>query len=178
MQIPDLLTARLILRAPRPEDFDAAFAMWTDPVTVRFIGKRAQTREEVWGRILRYIGHWQTLGYGFWTIAGKDGAFLGECGFGDFHREIAPPIALPEMGWSLASHAHGQGFAAEALAAAVAWGDVHLTAPRTACIIDPGNAPSLRVAARIGFREILRTTYRGDATVLLERAREARGSGA
>jgi RimJ/RimL family protein N-acetyltransferase len=172
MIAPELTTARLVLRAPRPDDFDAALAMWTDPQVVRFIGGRAQSREEVWGRILRYIGHWRTLGYGFWTIADRDdGAFLGECGFADFHREIAPAIDVPEMGWALVSGAHGQGYASEALAAAAAWGDAHLDAPRTACIIDPDNAPSLRVAARLGFRETRRTLYREAPTVVLHRLR-------
>jgi RimJ/RimL family protein N-acetyltransferase len=172
VQIPELRTDRLVLRAPQPGDFEAALAMWTHADVVRFIGKRAQTREEVWGRILRYIGHWHTLGYGFWSIT-LDGAFIGECGFGDFHREIDPPIAWPEMGWSLAPAAHGKGFAAEALRAVVAWGDENLNTPRTACIIDPANIPSLRVAAKIGFRETLRTTYRGDETVAFERNRGA-----
>lgn len=172
MQIPELRTARLVLRAPHPDDFDAAFAMWTHLDVVRFIGKRIQTREEIWGRILRYIGHWQTIGYGFWSIT-LDGAFVGECGFGDFHRDIAPEITVPEMGWSLAPHVHGKGIASEALRAAVGWGDANLATARTACIIDPENTPSLRVAERIGFRETLRTTYRGDPTVMFERERGA-----
>lgn len=169
VRIPELETARLVLRAPRPEDFAASFAMWSDPEVTRFIGGRPQTREETWGRILRYLGHWQVFGWGFWTIATKDGAFVGECGFADFHREIAPEIDAPEMGWSLASQMHGKGYATEAILAAAVWGDAHLGAPRTMCIIDPANAPSLAVAAKAGFVEHARTTYRDAPTVMMAR---------
>lgn len=171
MGIPELRTARLVLRPPAPGDFDASFAMWTHPDVTRFIGKRPATREETWGRILRYIGHWQAFGWGFWTIATHDGAFVGECGFSDFHRELTPPIVVPEMGWALSPTAHGRGYASEALVAACAWGDANIDASTTACIIDPENAPSLRVAEKIGFREVLRTTYRSDPTVVFERRR-------
>ena len=37
------------------------------------------------------------------------------------------------------------------------------------CIIDPDNTPSLRVAERCGFHEYARTTYKGEAIILLER---------
>jgi RimJ/RimL family protein N-acetyltransferase len=69
----------------------------------------------------------------------------------------------------LAPWAHGQGFAGEAVTAVLAWADGVLRAPRTVCIIDPDNAASLRVAARAGFREVTRTTYKGGPTVLFER---------
>jgi RimJ/RimL family protein N-acetyltransferase len=36
-------------------------------------------------------------------------------------------------------------------------------------MIDPANAPSLRVAGRCGFREYARTTYKGEPTILFER---------
>lgn len=39
------------------------------------------------------------------------------------------------------------------------------------CIIDPGNAPSIRVAEKMGFREIARTTYKGSATIVFRRPR-------
>jgi RimJ/RimL family protein N-acetyltransferase len=53
--------------------------------------------------------------------------------------------------------------------AVLAWADGSLRAARTACIIDPDNLPSLRVAAHCGYRERVRTTYKGSPTVLLER---------
>jgi RimJ/RimL family protein N-acetyltransferase len=37
------------------------------------------------------------------------------------------------------------------------------------CIIDEGNAASMRVAAKCGFREWTRATYKGTPTLLFER---------
>ncbi len=144
--------------------------MWADPAVTRYIGGRPFSREETWARLLRYIGHWEALGYGFWAVEEKaTGEYAGDLGFADFHREIEPPIDVPEAGWAFRSEVHGRGYATEALTAAVAWADVHLAAPRLACIVDPPNTASFRVAAKCGFRECRRAIYRGEPIVLLDR---------
>src|SRR6266700_2377014 len=145
--------------------------MWGDPVVTRYIGGRPFTREEVWSRILRYAGHWAWMNYGFWAIEEKNtGLFAGEAGFADFQRLIDPPLKdIPEIGWAFAPHAHGKGYATEAVAAVVAWGDERFGKARTACIIDPGNKASIRVAEKCGYREWRRTEYHGYAQILFER---------
>lgn len=174
--IPVIETPRLRLRAHRVTDFADCAAMWADPVVVRHIGGRPSTREEVWSRILRYAGHWALMGYGYWLVEDKEsGRFVGEAGFADFRREIEPAFGgAPEIGWALAPHAHGRGLATEAVAAAVAWGDRHLGAAATVCMIDPENAVSARVAAKCGYAEYARADYKGMHTVLYRRA--ARGA--
>ena len=58
---------------------------------------------------------------------------------------------VPEAGWMI-HHAHcGRGYAAEAMHAALAWFDRTQGAQRIACMIEAGNAPSERLAARLGF---------------------------
>lgn len=100
------------------------------------------------------------------------GRFVGEVGFGDFRRDMSPSFGdTPEAGWVLAPWSHGRGYATEAVAAALAWGDARFEAGRTVCMIDPRNAPSLRVAAKSGYVEYGRTDFRGSAVVLLERPR-------
>ena len=64
-KIPVLETARLFLRGHEIGDFENTAAMWADPQGTRHIGGRAFSREESWARLLRYVGHWQMLGYGF-----------------------------------------------------------------------------------------------------------------
>ncbi len=59
---PTLITERLILDAHRLEDFDDLAAMWADPAVVRYIGSTPRDKEDSWGRLLRYIGHWKLLG--------------------------------------------------------------------------------------------------------------------
>jgi RimJ/RimL family protein N-acetyltransferase len=169
--VPIVETERLVLRRHRKEDFADYLAMWTDPEVTRFIGGRPSTREEAWSRLLRNIGHWAELGFGYWVVTEKaTGRFAGEVGFADFQREIEPSLeGIPEIGWALAPHAHGKGYATEAVRAAVAWSDGHVKPVRTACIISPDNAPSLRVAEKCGYRELQHTTYKDKPTIVCVR---------
>lgn len=173
---PTLETERLVLRAHGLDDFEDSLALWTDPAVTRFIGGKPSTREEVWARILRYVGHWSLLGFGYWAITDKaTGGFIGEVGFADFRREIAPSLdGIPEIGWALLPAAHGKGYATEAANAAIAWGEKHFGPVRTACIIAPENGPSIRVAERCGYRECARALYKGNPTIMF--VREGAGS--
>lgn len=167
--IPVIETERTILRPHRLADFDAYAEMWADPVVTRFIAK-PRTREESWQRFLRHAGSWSLIGYGFWAVEEKaTGRFIGEAGFHDLKREIEPSIeGIPEAGWGFVAAMHGKGIASEVVGAVVAWGDRRFSG-RTVCIIDPVNGASLRVAEKNGYREIDRTTYHGEPTILLER---------
>lgn len=99
----------------------------------------------------------------------SDGRLAGEVGFADFKREIEPPIDVAELGWVLVPRMHGKGYGTEAVRAALAWGDRHFGSARSVCLIAPENAPSIRVAEKCGYREILRTTYKDEPTLLFER---------
>lgn len=169
---PVIETERLILRGQRREDFEAFLQIWSDPEVTRFIGGKPSKREEAWNRLLRNIGHWEEMGFGPWMICEKDGgALIGDIGFANFQRTLEPSFGeTPEIGWVMSPTVHGKGYASEAIAAALAWGDANFEGPRTVCIIDPGNAASLRVAAKNGFREYARADYSGEV-VLLERFR-------
>ena len=161
------------MRGHRPEDLAESFAMWSDDNVVRYIGGRAFTREEVWARLLRYAGHWHWMGFGYWVLEEKaTGRFAGEVGFAEVKRGIELlPEPVPEIGWTLARWAHGQGFATEAVGAVVDWGKARFgPGRRTVCVIHPENVPSLRVAEKCGYREFARTAYKGGVSVLLSRA--------
>jgi RimJ/RimL family protein N-acetyltransferase len=173
--VPLIETERLKLRAHRKEDFRECAGMWAHPDVVRYIGGRPFSAEEVWARMLRYVGHWQWMEFGFWAIEEKaTGAFAGELGFAEFKREMEPPIlGVPEIGWVLAPRAHGQGYATEAVRAVVAWGDERFGSARTVCLIHPENLRSVRVAEKCGYQEFRRTTYKGQETIVFERPRLA-----
>jgi RimJ/RimL family protein N-acetyltransferase len=164
-------TPRLILRGHTLEDFEALHAMWNEPAVYRHITGRPSTREESWNRLLRYIGHWILLGYGYWAVEERATVrFLGEMGFADFHRDIDPPLeGRPELGWVIKTAAHGMGYATEALNTIAAWGDAHFGGKETVCMIAPENTASIRVAKKIGFVEKLETTYKGEPTVVFYR---------
>src|SRR5262249_28394032 len=149
-EVPTIVTERLRLRGHREEDLDDCAAMWADPVVTRYIGGSPLSREEVWSRILRYVGHWALLGYGFSAVEERrGGAFVGGLGFADFRRDMSSSVlGLPEAGWVLATRYHGVGYATEAVRAIIAWGESHFGSPRSFCMIDPGNAASIRVAEK------------------------------
>lgn len=142
--------------------------MWADPMVTRYIGGKPFAEEESWARLLRYVGHWVLLGFGYWVVEEKaTGKFVGEIGFADYKRDMQPSLKdMPEIGWVLAAQFHGNGYATEAVRAAVGWGDAHFGASQTACIIHPENLPSIRVAAKCGYREFQLATYKGWPTIV------------
>jgi RimJ/RimL family protein N-acetyltransferase len=148
--------------------------MWAEAEVTRFIGGKPLTGEETWLRMLRHAGHWSLLGFGYWVVEERlTGTFLGEAGLAEFRREIEPSIVgIPEAGWVFAGSAHGKGYASEAMRAVLAWGETRFGNDRSVCLIDPENAPSLRLAERLGFKEEVRTTFRGKATIVLGRGME------
>jgi RimJ/RimL family protein N-acetyltransferase len=172
----ELSTDRLMLRPVSIEDFDELVALWADEAFARPIASRGPfTREEVWFRLLRDLGHWQALGFGNWSIrTTATGDYVGSVGVLDYRRETRPPMEAPELGWGVAPRFQCQGLAREAVDAALAWCDAVLKAPRTWCMIDPPNAPSLKLAGRVGFRQYERGTYQGKAMILLERSTPTR----
>ena len=172
MVAPTIQTTRLVMRAHRVDDFAASAAMWSDPEVVRYISGRPSTAEQSWSRLLRYAGQWSLLGFGYWMVEEHaTGAFVGEVGFADYHREIEPSlVGMPELGWVLASAAHGKGYATEAVRACVAWAGEHFpSGTRLACIIAPENTASVRVAEKCGLRFEQNTTYLGQPTLLFVR---------
>jgi RimJ/RimL family protein N-acetyltransferase len=168
---PVIETQRTLLRAHRLDDFEAYVAMWADPAVTRFIGGKPRSREESWIRILRYVGMWQLIGYGLWAVEEKaTGALIGEAGFHELKREIAPSFeGTPEAGWAFVPAVHGKGLASEVVQAFHEWAKGRPGFEKTVCMIDPDNGASIAVARKSGYRETARTVYHGAPTVLLER---------
>jgi RimJ/RimL family protein N-acetyltransferase len=170
-EVPVIETERLRLRCHRLEDFADCAAMWAEPGVVRFIGGKPLTREEAWARMLRYVGHWALLGFGLWAVEERaSGEYVGDVGFANFQRDVQPALPdVPEIGWVLATRAHGKGYATEAVRGATAWGDVRFSGSRTVCLIHPDNLASVHVAEKCGYREVDRPTYKQHTTLLFMR---------
>jgi RimJ/RimL family protein N-acetyltransferase len=161
-------TERLLLRAHRPADLDACAGMWNDPAVYRHISGKGASRFETWGKMLRYAGLWTLLGYGYWAVEERaTGDYVGDLGFADFKRDIEPGFSgLPEIGWVFAPATHGRGYATEAARAAVEWADAHIVAPRSFCLVAPGNQRSIRVAEKVGYLPAESIIF-GDAPTLV-----------
>jgi len=159
-------TKRLILDPATLDDFQDIHALWNDPATLVFLGDPS-TEEEAWSRLLKYIGHWSAFGFGFWMLReATTGRYVGEAGLAYHKRNLGSD---PEAGWALAGAGQGKGYAREALAAIFSWADVHLSAARTICLVDPANLASVRLAESIGFQKASETDLRGKRVILFER---------
>jgi RimJ/RimL family protein N-acetyltransferase len=168
---PPIETERLRLRGHQLEHFSALAAMWTDPITTRYIGGKPCNEQESWSRLLRYVGHWALLGFGYWAVEEKSsGKFIGETGFANLKRSIEPSLGdTPEIGWVFASESHGKGYAAEAVRAVIAWGESHFARRETTCIIHSENVRSIHLAEKFGYRQVRTAMYEGHATLVFVR---------
>lgn len=159
-------TPRLFLRLPTHSDFQPIVEMFGEGPVSRHIGKLS--RAEIWTRLLRDVGHWQLMQFGLFSIVERStGLYVGKVGHAIFERQLGRAQTNIEMSWTLRSEFHGRGYAREAAEAAQAWFERDHR-QRTACLIALENIPSLRLAERLGYREIDRVSReKGDAIVLV-----------
>lgn len=171
--LPILTTERLVLTPVALTDFEDLKLIWADETFTSAITGRALAAEEVWFRLLRDIGHWHALGHGNWSMRTRDtGAYVGSVGILNYQREVEPAFDAPELGWGAAPAFQGKGLAREGLEAALAWADAVMDAPRTVCMINPDNLPSLKLAERVGYRPYADGAYKDSLVILLERLRD------
>ncbi|HWF01886.1 MAG TPA: GNAT family N-acetyltransferase [Caulobacteraceae bacterium] len=138
-------TPRLLMRAPRIEDFDAWAQFCSDAETMRYLGG-ALTRPAAWRNMLTFTGAWRLQGFGYFSVIEKaTGAWIGRVG---------PwfPEAWPggEVGWGIARAHTGRGYAVEAATAAIDFVFDKLGWEQVIHVIDPDNQPSQAVAKRVG----------------------------
>jgi len=142
-------TERLVLRPPRNEDFDRFADLQGNADAARFIGGQV-SRAEAWRRFLWQPGAWMVQGFGMFSVIEKTS--------GRWAGQIGPwkPEGWPgnEVGYSFHPDAWGRGYATEAGTAAIDWAFEHLGWEDIIHCIDADNAPSQRVAQRLGSRKL------------------------
>jgi RimJ/RimL family protein N-acetyltransferase len=148
---PDLRieTDRLLLRPPRREDFDAWAAFMADEEAARRIGGPL-SRPMAWRGLVAMAGSWALQGFGMFSVLERGtAAWVGR--LGPWMPEGWPG---PEVGWGIVRSRWGRGYATEGSAAAIDWAFDALGWEEVIHCIDPGNAPSIRVAERLGSRSL------------------------
>ena len=168
---PTIETERLVLRAWTKADFRPWFAIMQQPEVHRHFGPNPIGMEDCWRRLVASVGSWQVLGFGSWAVERKaDGRLVGNVGLFNAWRALEPEFGeQPEMGWIFSGETHGQGLAGEACRAALDWAEASLAPTPIWAIIAPENAPSIRLAEKLGFERVGETSYHGDATIVLKR---------
>lgn len=168
---PAIETKRLRLRGHDLADYADCVAMWSDLAVVRYTIREPSPPQRTWLRMLGYRGHWAWLGFGYWAVEEKvSGRYIGELGFADFKRATRLSLeGMPEIGWVLAPWAQGNGFATEALRAAIAWADEQIQSRRTVCIIHRENQRSFRVAEKLGYDVVLQAPSDAEPEAILAR---------
>lgn len=165
-------TERLLLRPHTIDDFPAYHAMNVDPRVIEYIAAgKPSTEEESWNKLMRNAGFWPILGYGLFAVIEKaSGVYAGISGIARFGRGLGEDFdPFPEAAWSVAGPAHGKGYASEAAIAAHDWFQANHGPARTVCIIDAENAPSLRVADKLGYRAYGEAVYKEKRVIKFER---------
>ena len=147
--MPTLETKRLTLRMLGESDFEAYAEMVADLDVMRFIGDgKTLSRPFAWRSLASMVGHWHLRGYGPWAVEERStGQLAGRIGFWN-------PDGWPgfELGWILRRQFWGRGYATEGARAALDFAFTRTEQPAVISLIYPENAPSIRVAERLGER--------------------------
>lgn len=152
MSGPFLLTERLELWQPVRDDLTPLFEIISEAETRRYLGPEPAMPDHFM-RFTRNAGSWTLYGYGTLMVRerGGDGTLLGNCGIFHSWRGLGEDFDdRPEAGWILRESAVGKGYAGEIMRAVLAWYDAAF-GTEVVCLIDPDNAPSLKLAAKLGF---------------------------
>lgn len=145
-----LLTPRLRLRRLDDDDAEFLHALYNDPDFLRNIGDRGiHTIADARAFIARGPrAPYADVGHGLLCVEEREpGRRLGVCGL--VRRDFLPAA---DLGFALLPAARGHGFAQEAAQAVVEFARVELKHARLFGVVQPGNAPSIRVLESVGMR--------------------------
>ena len=142
---PELRTERLLLRQWRVSDFEVYERYYSDVRTARFVGG-VMSPDRAWRHMAAVIGHWELMGFGYWAAEELEtSTFVGCVGLWKSHGW--PEL---ELGYWLTEATIGKGYATEAGQASLDYAYGVLGVDTLVSYIAPSNAPSKRVAERLG----------------------------
>jgi ribosomal-protein-alanine N-acetyltransferase len=147
----DLLTDRLLLRRPSPEDVDAILAVHRHPAAIAHNPSDALAdRVEAQALLCRWLDQWRRCGFGYWTVRWREQLpVLGFCGLKSMQLRGQPVINLF---YRVDPNAWGRGIATEAALRVVEWARINRSSRPVIARIRPENLASARVALKVGLR--------------------------
>lgn len=146
----DIETERLLLRRWRDGDVAPFAELNADPEVMRHFPAPLTAADSL-AMVDRIRGHFAEHGFGLWAVERRDeGDFIGFVGVQhvSFQARFTPAV---EIGWRLARHAWGRGYATEAARAAATHAFRSLGVDEIVSFTVPANEPSWRVMERIGM---------------------------
>lgn len=147
-----LTTDRLIIREPIEGDAELLMPMFSDPLTMRYIGNGApRDLLAVQDSIRKRIAYFKVAGTTLFTVVLRDsGEVIGDCGIFPYNWE-GPEI---ELAYRYRQSAWGNGYAKEAGRAVVeaAWRDTDVT--ELLGVTHLRNIASQRVLIGLGFKDL------------------------
>ncbi|HZQ80525.1 MAG TPA: GNAT family N-acetyltransferase [Gaiellaceae bacterium] len=96
--------------------------------------------------------HWREHGFGNWAVLDETGTFVGAAEVHFAYPGVTGiAVGEVEVGWTIGEVVRNRGLATEAMRAAIADAWTRTGADHLVAYISPGNAPSHRVAQKLGF---------------------------
>ena len=151
-------TGRLRLRHLEQSDFDELYAMFQDPLVMRYY-PALKSRAETQGWLDWVYAAYEQNGHGLFAVErASDGAFLGQCGL---MPQVVDDETLIEIGYLFKSKHWHRGYATESAIGCRDHAFGVLRMPKVISLVRPENAPSRAVAERAGMRAERTTMRRG-----------------
>ena len=150
--MPQLTSARLLLRKPTMNDTQALFDIYGDPATNLHnpYGPYPSLAYAA-DRMNAWLQGWETDGIGQWAVEKRDdpGNIIGFGGLSS--KDYGGELRL-NLGYRFAASAWGQGYASETAREALRCAFGPLDAPAVYGMVRPSNLPSIHVLSKQGFR--------------------------
>ena len=156
-------TERLLLRTLERADAEPLARLWSDAAVTRFMG--GPRDEETIRRMMEEEAGSPTRMDDLWPVVEKaTGKVIGHCGL--LRKEVDGQEEV-ELVYVLATSAWGRGYASEIASALRDYAFKQAGLTRLIALIDPQNAPSERVAIRVGMHREKETLRPGDKVMIL-----------
>jgi RimJ/RimL family protein N-acetyltransferase len=153
---PELETERLRFRMFRESDFPTYERWCANMEIMRYLGGKTFDRIQAWRHLAYLVGHWVFRGYDYYAVEEKaTGELIGRVGY--TNQTGWPGF---ELGWTIIPEHQGRGYATEAARMLLGYAFDVLDQPHVMSLIHPDNAPSRRVAEKLG------QTIEGETEVL------------
>lgn len=147
---PTLTTARMLLRELSPADAAVLHEYWSDKAVTEFMVLNAFANIATTARMIELLAGLAGAGAGVrWAVALRDGGrVIGTCGFHNLKAEHS----RAEIGYELGKEYWGRGLMSEALRAILRHGYEVMNFNRIEAFVNVGNARSVQLLERLGFR--------------------------